>query len=246
MAARRPRHHPHSDEIEALAASVADTGDVYLVPAFAGLGAPQWDAAARGTIVGLTRGIDARAYRARRAREHRIPDRRPDRGDAAGRRASAVANCASMAAPRATICCMQFQADLLGVPVLRPRTPKRRRLARRRWPDSASASGSRRTNSRRCGSSRSASSRACRARKRRDAVLAGARRWNDHAPGRSEREERKPRRLVAALVVTARARWRAHWWLQHDPPHLSHRRHRRISWPLFAAPPAADSPATRA
>ena len=58
----------HSDEIEALAASVPDTGDVYLVPAFAGLGAPQWDAAARGTIVGLTRG-STRAHLARAALE---------------------------------------------------------------------------------------------------------------------------------------------------------------------------------
>ena len=57
-----------SDEIEALAASVPDTGDVYLVPAFAGLGAPQWDAAARGTIVGLTRGT-TRAHIARAALE---------------------------------------------------------------------------------------------------------------------------------------------------------------------------------
>ena len=94
-----------SDEIEALAASVPDTGDVYLVPAFAGLGAPQWDAAARGTIVGLTRGIDARAHRARRAREHRVPDRRSHRGHAAGRGPAACRNCASTAAPRATTCC---------------------------------------------------------------------------------------------------------------------------------------------
>ncbi|MEA2966237.1 MAG: glycerol kinase, partial [Alphaproteobacteria bacterium] len=43
-------------DIEALAASVADTGGVYLVPAFTGLGAPYWDPDARGTIVGLTRG----------------------------------------------------------------------------------------------------------------------------------------------------------------------------------------------
>jgi glycerol kinase len=45
-----------SGDVEALAAQVADTGGVYLVPAFTGLGAPYWDPAARGTIVGLTRG----------------------------------------------------------------------------------------------------------------------------------------------------------------------------------------------
>jgi glycerol kinase len=45
-----------SSDVEALAASVPDTGGVYLVPAFAGLGAPHWDAYARGTLVGMTRG----------------------------------------------------------------------------------------------------------------------------------------------------------------------------------------------
>ena len=43
-------------EVEALAASVPDNGGVYLVPAFAGLGAPHWDPYARGAIFGLTRG----------------------------------------------------------------------------------------------------------------------------------------------------------------------------------------------
>ena len=55
-------------EIEALAASVPDNGGVYLVPAFAGLGAPHWDPYARGTIVGLTRGTTA-AHIARAALE---------------------------------------------------------------------------------------------------------------------------------------------------------------------------------
>ncbi len=44
-----------SSEVEALAAEAPDNGGVYLVPAFAGLGAPHWDAYARGAIVGLTR-----------------------------------------------------------------------------------------------------------------------------------------------------------------------------------------------
>lgn len=48
-----------SSEVEALAAKVEDTGDVYLVPAFVGLGTPHWDPYARGTIVGLTRGTNA-------------------------------------------------------------------------------------------------------------------------------------------------------------------------------------------
>src|ERR671935_233363 len=55
-------------EIEPLAAGVADNGGVYLVPAFAGLGAPHWDPYARGTIVGITRGTTA-AHIARAALE---------------------------------------------------------------------------------------------------------------------------------------------------------------------------------
>lgn len=55
-------------EVEALAASVPDTGDVFLVPAFAGLGAPDWDGLARGTLVGMTRGT-GRAHIARAALE---------------------------------------------------------------------------------------------------------------------------------------------------------------------------------
>src|SRR5690242_14176229 len=57
-----------SPEVEALAAGVTDTGGVYLVPAFAGLGAPHWDQYARGTIVGLTRGT-TKAHIARAALE---------------------------------------------------------------------------------------------------------------------------------------------------------------------------------
>ncbi len=55
-------------EVEALAASVPDTGDVFLVPAFAGLGTPDWDGQARGTLVGMTRGTQ-RAHIARAALE---------------------------------------------------------------------------------------------------------------------------------------------------------------------------------
>jgi glycerol kinase len=57
-----------SSEVEALAKSVPDTGGVYLVPAFAGLGAPHWDAAARGLMIGLTRATTA-AHIARAALE---------------------------------------------------------------------------------------------------------------------------------------------------------------------------------
>ena len=109
-----------SAEIEPLAASVGDAGGVYLVPAFAGLGAPHWDPYARGTMLGLTRGT-TRAHIARAALEAiayqsaevlhamqkdagiRLKELRVDGGAAANDML------------------MQFQADILGVPVLRPK-----------------------------------------------------------------------------------------------------------------------------
>ena len=109
----------HSYEIEALAATVADTGDVYLVPAFAGLGAPQWDAAARGAIVGLTRG-STRAHIARAALES-IAFQTADLIEAMQRDAGQPLSELRVdgGASRNDLL-MQFQADLLGVPVLRP------------------------------------------------------------------------------------------------------------------------------
>ena len=109
-----------SADIEALAASVPDAGGAYLVPAFTGLGSPHWDAYARGTMVGLSRGT-TRAHIARAALEaiafqsaevllamqrdaqHPLVELRVDGG--------ATTNGLLM----------QFQADLLGVPVVRPR-----------------------------------------------------------------------------------------------------------------------------
>jgi glycerol kinase len=109
----------HSYEIEALAGSVADTGDVYLVPAFAGLGAPQWDSAARGTIVGLTRG-STRAHIARAALES-IAFQTADLIAAMQQDAAQPLSELRVdgGASRNDLL-MQFQADLLGVPVLRP------------------------------------------------------------------------------------------------------------------------------
>ena len=108
-----------SADVEALAASVPDTGDVYLVPAFAGLGAPQWDAAARGTLIGLTRG-STRAHVARAAVESiafqsadLIEAMQQDCGQ------SLTELRVDGGAARNDLL-MQFQADLLGVPVLRP------------------------------------------------------------------------------------------------------------------------------
>ena len=108
-----------ASEIEALASSVEDNGGVYFVPAFAGLGAPHWDQYARGGILGLTRGA-SKGHLARAALEGiafqsaevllamtadsgiELTELRVDGG-------------ASMNA-----CLMQFQADLLGVKVVRP------------------------------------------------------------------------------------------------------------------------------
>lgn len=109
-----------SADVEALAASVSDTDGVYLVPAFAGLGAPHWDAYARGTLVGMTRGTTA-AHIARAALEGialqvmdilkameadagiKLKELRVDGG-------ASVNNLL-----------MQLQCDLLGVPVVRPK-----------------------------------------------------------------------------------------------------------------------------
>jgi glycerol kinase len=110
-----------SHEIERLAAEVLDSGGVFVVPAFTGLGAPHWDPNARGAIVGLTRGT-SRAHIARAALEsialqsaevleamqndagERLTELRVDGG--------ACAN----------DLLMQFQADVLGVPVVKPKT----------------------------------------------------------------------------------------------------------------------------
>ena len=107
-------------DVEALAASVPDNGGVYFVPAFAGLGAPHWDPYARGAIFGLTRGATAGAHRARGARVDRVPERRRARRDAEGRRHRRSAELRVDGGATANDLLMQFQADVLGVPVVRP------------------------------------------------------------------------------------------------------------------------------
>jgi glycerol kinase len=108
-----------SREIEALANSVLDSGDVFIVPAFTGLGAPYWDPAARGTIVGLTRGT-SRAHIARAALES-IAFQSADVLDAMQRDAGVrLSELRVDGGAAANDLLMQFQADLLGVPVLRP------------------------------------------------------------------------------------------------------------------------------
>jgi glycerol kinase len=108
-----------SAEIESLAAGVTDTGGVYLVPAFVGLGAPHWDPHARGALLGLTRGtglpeiaratIESIAYQVRDVLDAMDAD--------AGSRLRAL-RVDGGAAVNDTL--LQFQADILDVPVERP------------------------------------------------------------------------------------------------------------------------------
>ena len=79
-----------------------DAGGVYLVPAFAGLGAPYWDPYARGVLVGLDARHHARAPRARRARGDRLPEPRRARRHGGATRARRSRRCAWTAAPRPT------------------------------------------------------------------------------------------------------------------------------------------------
>jgi glycerol kinase len=107
-------------EIEALAASVPDNGGVYLVPAFAGLGAPHWDAYARGSIFGLTRGATS-AHVARAALEA-IAFQSADVLAAMEKDAAITLRELRVdGGATANNLLMQFQADLLGVPVVRPK-----------------------------------------------------------------------------------------------------------------------------
>jgi glycerol kinase len=107
-----------ASEIDRLASTVLDNGGVYLVPAFTGLGAPHWDMDARGTIVGITRGtngghiaratLEATAYQTRDVIEAMIADTGMEipvlRVDGGGSASNVM---------------MQFQADILGIPIER-------------------------------------------------------------------------------------------------------------------------------
>ena len=109
-----------SGEVERLAASVLDSGDVYLVPAFTGLGAPYWDPNARGTMVGLTRGT-TRAHIARAALES-IAFQSAELLEAMQKDAGqSLMELRVDGGAAANDLLMQFQADLLGVPVVRPK-----------------------------------------------------------------------------------------------------------------------------
>ena len=110
----------HASEIEALAASVPDNGDVYCVPAFSGLYAPHWDNRARGIIAGLTRfatkahiaraALEAVAFQVREVVEAMTTDSGVE-----------IVELRSDGGMVVNELLMQFQADILGVPVVRPK-----------------------------------------------------------------------------------------------------------------------------
>jgi glycerol kinase len=108
-----------SAESEALAASVPDTGGVYFVPAFVGLGAPHWDMYARGTILGLTRGT-TRAHLVRAALEAIAYQSREVLGAALADAGLTLAELRVDGGATANNLLMQFQADILATPVVRP------------------------------------------------------------------------------------------------------------------------------
>ena len=109
-----------ASETEAVAMEVPDNGNVYFVPAFTGLGAPHWDMYSRGTIVGLTRGT-GRAHIVRAAREA-IAYQSADVISAMAADSSMKSGVLRVdGGASANNFLMQFQADILGVHVLRPK-----------------------------------------------------------------------------------------------------------------------------
>ncbi len=109
-----------ADEIEALARSVDDNGDVYFVPAFSGLYAPHWKDNARGVIAGLTR-FAGKGHIARAALEATAYQTR-DVLDAMARDLGvAIKELRTDGGMVTNTLLMQFQADMLNVPVVRPR-----------------------------------------------------------------------------------------------------------------------------
>ena len=107
-------------DIEPLARSVPDTGGVFLVPAFTGLGSPWWDPYARGTIVGITRGT-TRAHIARATVESMAFQTRDAVDAMVAVSGTPVSDLRVDGGAAVMDLLMQFQADQLGVPVRRPR-----------------------------------------------------------------------------------------------------------------------------
>ncbi|MDQ2701100.1 MAG: glycerol kinase GlpK [Actinomycetota bacterium] len=112
-----------AEQTEAMAASLESNDGVYFVPALTGLGSPWWDPYARGTIVGLTRGT-GKAHLARAALEaiaYQVVDAVRAQENASGKSLE-VLKCDGGAVSNRWL--MQFQADLLGVPVVIPEIPE--------------------------------------------------------------------------------------------------------------------------
>ena len=113
----------HSGQVQQLAESVPDSGGVMLVPAFTGLGAPYWDSDARGSITGLTRGTTL-AHIARAALESIAYQSAAlllaMSRDAVANGGAAVSELRVDGGASVNNLLMQFQADLLGIPVVRP------------------------------------------------------------------------------------------------------------------------------
>jgi len=109
-----------ASDVEALARSVEDTGGVYVVPAFAGLGAPHWDQYARGTIVGLTRG-STKAHIARAALESIVLQVRDVLHAMEADARIKLKELRVDGGASANDLLMQLQADILNVPVIRPK-----------------------------------------------------------------------------------------------------------------------------
>jgi hypothetical protein len=173
--------------------AVPDSNGVYVVPAFVGLGAPYWDMYARGTIVGLTRGanrnhivratLESIAYQTRDVLQAMEDDSgiplkvlKVDGG--------AVAN----------NFLMQFQSDILGVPVERPCVTNQPPSAPPSSPGWRSASGRTRPKSRPYAASTATSSPACRPKRARRLIAAGNALSNDRARGRKAKNMRPKRR----------------------------------------------------
>ena len=110
----------HAKESEALARQVDSTLGVYLVPAFVGLGAPYWDAAARGALVGLTRGV-TRAHVARATLESLAYQTRDVVDTMVAESGRPLTGLRVDGGAAANNLLMQFQADILGVTVDRPK-----------------------------------------------------------------------------------------------------------------------------
>jgi hypothetical protein len=179
-------------------------GAVLLVPAFAGLGAPYWDGYARGTLVGLTRGV-GKAHIARAALEAialQVVDLVHARMEPRRRRPLAELRVDGGAARNNLL--LQIQADLLGVPVVRPRRPRPPPSAPPTWPAWRSASGAPRMNWPSLWRGRAASSSPAADADWRDRTSGE---WHRAVSAQPDWARRMKREAAARPACAARRRW---------------------------------------